>query len=358
MAVYIKRLDWVLNSAILFLSAASLTSLLSSAKELFQTQLIWLFLGFAVIILFANFDWRPYINYFWFIWGIYIAAIVLLILTYFFAPSIRGVRGWLVFGPLQFQTSEFAKLALIFVYSYFFAKGHVGIAHLKNLLFSLAYLLPLVFLVALQPDMGSALVLFGIWFAYLLISGLRWKHIFLAFVVFAIGFIFMWTNVLKDYQKERVIGLFDPERNPFGFNYSVIQSKIAIGSGGWWGKGFGQGTQTQLEFLPEAQTDFIFAAFIEEWGIIGGLAIISAFLLILCRIIRIGLDADNNFARFICLGTAILFLTHFILNVGSNIGLTPVIGIPFPFLSYGGSNLLLNSLLIGMIQSIVIHKRF
>lgn len=338
--------------------AAGLLSLLSTARNLFWPQLIWVLLGLAIIFLIANFDWRPFINYKWFIFGIYGAAIALLAATYFFAPAIRGVRAWLPIGPLQFQTSELAKFALILVYSSFFAKSHVGIAHIKNLLSSFAYFAIPALFVAAQPDMGTALILFGIWFGYLLVSGIRWKHILWSAVVFIVVIILMWSYVLKDYQKERIIGFLNPEQSPFGFNYSVIQSKIAIGSAGLWGKGFGQGTQAQLGFLPEAQTDFIFAAFIEEWGMLGGLIIIAVFLLVLYRIMRIGLEADDNFTKFVCLGASLLFLLHFILNAGSNVGLMPVVGVSFPFLSYGGSNLLLNSLLIGMIQSIAMHKRF
>jgi len=254
--------------------------------------------------------------------------------------------------------SEFAKFALIVVFSSFFAKSHVGIAHLKNLVFSFIYFVIPALLITIQPDMGTALILFGIWFGYLLVSELRWKHILVALLIFMITFAFMWTSVLQNYQKDRIIGLFNPESDPLGINYNVIQSKIAIGSAGFWGKGFMQGTQVQLGFLPEAQTDFIFAAFVEEWGVFGGLLVFAAFFLMLYRIIRIGISIDNNFGKFICLGVSILFLLHFILNIGSNLALLPVIGVPFPFLSYGGSNMLINFLLIGMVQSIVVRRSF
>src|SRR3989338_400725 len=355
---YLKRLDWILNGGILFLAGAGLVLLASAAPRLAGWQLLWVALGFGVILFLADFDWRSFINYRWFVWGIYILAVLLLFATYFFAPAIRGVRGWLILGPFQFQTSEFAKVALIIVYASFFAKRHVGIAYARNLFLSFFYFLLPALLVFIQPDLGSVLILFGIWFGYLLVSGIRWKHILLSSVVFAAVFILLWFSVLKDYQRERIIGLFYPERDPFGINYSVIQSKIAIGSAGFWGKGFGQGTQSQLGFLPEAQTDFIFAAFVEEFGMLGGIGIIAAFLIVLLRIIKIGIESDNNFYKLICLGASILFLAHFVLNVGSNLGLLPVIGVSFPFLSYGGSNFIINSILIGMIQGTVIYRRF
>lgn len=354
----IRDLDWPLNFGILFLFGAGLLSLASTAPDLFWMQLVWGAIAAVIVLAVSRIDWRPFVNHKRFLWSIYIFSILLLGITYVVAPSVRGVRAWLPLGPFQFQTSEFAKFALIVMYSSFFARGHIGIAHLRNIFISILYFLLPVLLVVLQPDMGSALILVGIWFSYLLISGLQWKHIFAAFFVFAISLVVMWTSVLRPYQKERIIGLFDPERDPLGVNYSVIQSKIAIGSAGFWGKGFGQGTQSQLGFLPEAQTDFIFAAFIEEWGLLGGIVILCAFLGVLFRVMKIGMSADDNFAKLICLGTATLFLLHFILNVGSNLGLMPVIGVPFPFLSYGGSNLLVNALLIGTIQSIVAHRRF
>ena len=166
----------------------------------------------------------------------------------------------------------------------------------------------------------------------------------------------MWQSILEDYQKERILGTLFPERDVLGINYSVSQSKIAIGSAGFFGKGFSQGTQTQLGFLPEAQTDFIFASLIEEWGLLGGMLIIVAFLVLIFRIIKIGLASDNNFNRFFCLGAIVLFGSQFILNIGSNLGITPVIGVTFPFLSYGGSSVLVNLILIGIVQSIIVRK--
>lgn len=353
----LKRLDWILNFGVLFLFGAGLLSLVSAAPRLAGWQLLWGAVGAAIVLFFANFDWRPFINYRWFIFGIYALSIVLLIITYFLAPPIRGIRAWLAIGSLKIQTSELAKFALILVYSHYFAKQHVGIARLRVIGISFLYFLLPAILVFLQPDIGSALILGGVWFGYLLISGIKWKHLFAGVLLGAVGLIVMWNFGLKDYQKERIVGLFNPENDPLGINYSVIQAKIAIGSAGFLGKGFGQGTQTQLGFLPEAQTDFIFAAFTEEWGLIGAAMVLAAFFLVLFQIMRIGLSADNNFFKLICLGAAIYFLLHFVVNVGSNVGLVPVIGVSFPFLSYGGSNLLVSAMLIGLIQSGVVYKR-
>lgn len=347
-----KQLDWKLNLAILFLISAGFLNLFSTAPDLVYKQLISLGLGLLLAFLLIKFDWRPYINYRGAVFGIYAGVILLLILTYFFAPMIRGTRGWLAIGDFHFQVSELAKLVLIIVYAYFFSRKHIGIARLSNLVASFIYFVIPASFIAVQPDFGSVLILFCLWSGFLLVSGIPWRHLIVGLIIFLILGVISWQSVLKDYQKERIMGFLFPASDPLGVNYNVIQAKIAIGSAGFWGKGFGQGTQAQLGFLPEAQTDFVFAAFIEEWGLLSGFLLIAAFVFLILRIIKIGLNSDNNFNRFICLGAVILFISQFIFNVGSNLGLTPVVGVTFPFLSYGGSSLLTNLILVGIIQSI------
>lgn len=353
---FLKQFDWKLNLAVLFLMAAGLTALLSTAPSLFYKQLLWTVFGFVLIFLIIRFDWRPYINYRGVIFGLYFLSILLLIATYFLAPTIRGTKGWLPLGPFNLQVSELTKLVLIIFFAHFFSRKHIGIGRVSTLITSFIYFLIPGFFVALQPDFGSVLILFCLWFGFLLVSGIKYRHLIIALIIFSILGIIIWQSVLKDYQQERILGFFFPGRDPLGTNYSVIQSKIAIGSAGLFGKGFRQGTQTQLGFLPEVQTDFIFAAFVEDWGLLIGLFIVLVFGALILRIIKIGLNADNNFNRFICLGTAILLTVQFIFNVGSNLGLTPVIGVTFPFLSYGGSSLLTNLILIGMIQAIFVRR--
>lgn len=356
--IRIKNLDWILNGSIFFIGLAGLTSLLSSAPALFYKQFSFFIFCSILIILISQIDFRPFENYPKAIFGFYFIVLFVLLLTYFIASPIRGVRGWVSFpGDLKFQTSELAKLALIILYSFFWAKAHISIGHVQNLFKSFIYFVVPALLILIQPDLGTVLILFAIWFGYLLISGIKWRHLVAALLVFSIGFVLMWTMFLEGYQKERVIGLFYPEKDPLGSSYNVIQSKIAIGSGGFLGKGFGSGTQVRLNFLPEAQTDFILAAFIEEWGIAGAFLLLLAFMTMLLRIIKIGMISNNNFSRFFCLGSVLMFLAQFILNAGSNLGLLPVVGVSFPFLSYGRSNLLISALTVGIIQSIVLRNR-
>ncbi|MBN2197865.1 rod shape-determining protein RodA [Candidatus Wolfebacteria bacterium] len=352
----IRKLDWKLNFSLFILMAAGLISLISSRQDLFQKQLIFWLIGLGFIFLIIHFDWRPYLNYKGIIFGLYFLLILFLIITYFFAPTIRGIKGWLVIGSIYFQISELSKLVLIILFAYFFSRRHASIARVSNLIISFIYFFIPAFLIAIQPDFGSALILFCLWFGFLLVSGIKYSHLIIALIIFLLIGGIIWQNVFEDYQKDRISGFLFQERDPLGINYNVIQSKIAIGSAGFLGKGFKQGTQVQLGFLPEAQTDFIFAAFIEEWGLLMGLFILLVFSFLILRIIRIGLDSDNNFNRFICLGAVILLIVQLIFNIGSNLGLTPVVGVTFPFLSYGGSSLLTNLILIGIIQTIFVRR--
>lgn len=332
--------------------AAGLLVFLSSARHLFWYQLLWITFGLIVFVAVERFDWRSLVNVRFLVGGVYAFGILLLVLTLILAPSIRGVRSWLVLGSFQFQASEFMKAALILLYAQFFSRGHMRIAHAGTLVTSFAFAALPAVLIALQPDLGSALILFFIWLGFVLVSGIRLRHLALAAILFAVLGALLWGVWLEEYQKERVIGLFVPERDPLGVNYNVIQSKIAVGSAGFFGKGFGQGTQVQLGFLPEAQTDFALSAFIEEWGLAGGAVVVGAFLYLLVAILRIGAAAEKNFEKFICLGTVIMLSAHFAINAGSALGFLPVIGVPFPFLSYGGSNLLTSAFLVAIIHSI------
>lgn len=356
MITLLKRQDWMLNAGVGGTLGLSLLLLASISKELFLQQLAWAILSIILIFLFSQIDWRALASYRWIIISIYMFSIFLLAMALFFAPVIRNTRAWLVLGPVQFQVSEFAKVALIIFLAYFFSRSHVGIARIANIARSFLYfLIPAVF-IFFQPDFGTLIILFGIWAGFLLVSGLPIRYIVIGFLILGVIGAIGWTSVLRDYQKERIIGVFQPNYDPLGVNYQSIQSKIAVGSGGFFGKGFSQGTQVQLGFLPEASTDYIFSSFMEEWGLFGGLIVIALFATIIISIIRIGLYADGNFYKFICLGTAIMFMIQFVINVGAALGLLPVIGITFPFFSYGGSSILISAIMVGIAQSASVHR--
>ncbi len=348
--IRVFRTDWGLSGATLVLMAIGLVTLASNpAEDLFWRQLVWVTLALILIFGLPLINLRAIFNYRWLIVGIYLFVLALLILTYFIAPAISGQRSWIVIGSFQIQASEFMKAALIILLSSFFALRHVAIAQPRVIIASFIYFLVPTLLVLLQPDLGTSLVLFGIWFGYLLVSELPLRYLAIAFIIFAVVGLLAWNFGLAPYQKERVTAIFSPETDPLGVNYSVLQSKIAIGSGGLLGKGFGQGSQVQLGFLPEAETDFVFSAFVEEWGLLGGILVIATFLFLIYRILHLGMRSYSNFAKFISLGTAIALFLHFSINLGSALGLLPVIGISLPFVSYGGSNLLTMAALIGII---------
>lgn len=354
----LRRYDLPLTGGILFLAAASLLTLASVSPTLFWRQSLWYFLGFLIAIFFSRVDWRWLANRHRLISGFYLLSVTLLVLVYFFAPAVRQVRSWFVFGPFTFQPAELAKLALILIYAQFFSRRHLEASLFRNLFLSFLFLVPPLFLTFIQPDFGSAFVIFTIWVSFVLASGITWRQSIIGVFLFIILVSFLWLSVLQPYQKERIQSFLFPGSDPLGASYSVIQSKIAIGSAGFFGEGFGQGTQVQLGFLPEAGTDFIFAAFVEEWGLLGGLVLLGAFSLVVYRITKIGLKATGNFAKFVCFGAGVVLGLQFLLNVGSNLGFLPVVGLTFPFLSYGGSSLLTLLALIGIIQNISFESSF
>ncbi len=356
MKIIIQKLDWKLLGAVFVLVAMGLLSLLSTAPHLFYKQLVWVGLSFFLSLFLMIADLRSFLGRKGFVFGLYWGMVILLILTYFLAPQIKGNRAWIVFGGFQFQPSEIAKVILIITLSYFLSRQHISIAYWRVFFSTIFYGVLPTLLIALQPDLGSALIVAFLWLGFILISGLPLKKVFFISLAALLVFILAWSYFLKDYQRQRILGIFYPQRDPLGVNYNVIQSKIAIGSGGFLGKGFRQGTQVQLGFLPEAQTDFIFAALVEEGGMLAAIVLFLAFGGMIFRILKIGLESESNFYKFFSLGLAILFLTQFTLHVGSNLGILPVVGITLPFVSYGGSSILASFLLIGIIQSAYIKR--
>jgi len=334
------------------LIAAGLVVLSAISLHSFIFQLLWVVFGVAVVVFFTFVDARAIFNSRWVVWGLYGGSLALLVAAYLFGPVIRNTKSWLVLGPISVQPVEFLKIALIFLYANYFARRHLAVARWENIFTSfIFFVIPAVIAVRL-PDLGSAVIFFAIWFGFLLLSGLPLKRIIVAVLVFAVAGAFVWVYVFKDYHRARIIGFLDPNANALGINYSVTQSKIAIGSAGFWGKGYGQGSETQLGFLSEPTEDFIFAALIEEWGIVGGMIVVAAFLFLIFQILRIGALADENFEKFICLGAAVMFGMQFFLNTGSATGVLPVVGVTFPLLSYGGSSMLANMSLLAVINSI------
>ncbi len=353
----LKRYDWLLLGSVFFLISASLLSLLSSNPQFFYRQLLWF--AVALILIFGGsvVHWRWLIAQGWFRYGLYILSLMLLLVTNLQSHTVRGTKSWLFIGGFQFEPSELVKLSIIFLLAGFFSRRYIQAWLGKNIFTSFGLTILPVALILIQPDFGSASVIMMIWVGFVVLSGVNVKRFVLALCVGIIAAVIAWSFLFKPYQKARLTGFIFPTADPLGVNYNVIQSKIAIGSAGLFGKGFGAGTQVHLKFLPEAQTDFLFAAFVEEWGIIGGALLILAFLILLSRMISIGLKTSGNDMKFVVLGGCVVMMVHFIINIGSNLGFLPVAGVPFPFLSYGGSSLLTLGALMGIVEHIQLESR-
>lgn len=334
------------------LLTCGLTIISSVSGTLFANQLLWITAGFSLVALFYFVDWRSIVNYAWFPALLYLVGVVLLVVVYAMGPLIRNVKGWLVIGPFTFQPVELAKVSLVLLFAQYFCRRHTGVAQFRYIIGSFLIFAVPAALSAIEPDMGSVAIYFGIWYAYLLLSGLPFKRILLTTGVFLAAGAIGWFFVLKPYHRERIAGFLSPEKDALGINYSVNQAKIAIGSAGWWGKGYKQGTQTQLKYLPEPATDFVLASFTEEWGWAGMIFLLGSFAALELAIIRTGLRVQHNFGKFLCMGTATLFAFQFLFNTGSATGLLPVIGVTFPFVSYGGSSILMSFFLLSLVYAI------
>ncbi|MCF6276882.1 MAG: rod shape-determining protein RodA [Candidatus Magasanikbacteria bacterium] len=284
---------------------------------------------------------------------IYILALILLISVLFLGVNIRGTTGWYRFAGFSFQPAEFAKFALIVWMGWWISRQGRGFEKWQFIASSGSAVFLLVGFILLQPDLGSASVLVGVWLGLLFLTRTKKLHIIILIGIVLSSFIFGWSFLFKDYQKERLMTFLDPSRDPLGSGYNVIQSTIAIGSGGFFGRGLGFGSQSQLHFLPEAQTDFIFSVIAEELGFIGVFLVMGLFLALILRLVWLASECDDDFSTFVILGVAILFLVQIVVNIGAATGILPVTGVTLPFLSYGGSSLIINFLLIGLIQSIV-----
>jgi len=352
MGNFFSRIDWQLWVAVLLLVGAGSLSIFSSTPSFFVKHIVLFVVALIIAVGIMMVDIRSFFVSRGFVFGLYWLIILTLIATYFFAPVIKGNRAWLSIGAFQFQPSEFAKVALIIVLAYFFSKRHIGIARWRVLAVSFIYAAIPAGLIAIQPDLGSAIVLGAIWLGFVLASGIPLKRLLVVGGVFALGLVLAWSFVLKNYQKDRIVGIFNPDSDPLGVNYNVIQSKIAIGSGGLLGKGFEQGTQVQLGFLPESHNDFIFAAIAEEGGFVAVVLVLGIFTWMVVRLLTLGLRMEGNTYKLLALGASALFVAQCIFHTGSNLGFLPVIGTTLPFVSYGGSSMLSSMILIGIVQSV------
>ncbi len=354
----LRFIDWPLFLSALLLSFAGLVTMNSFEGEryFYDRQIIWLGVSLCVFFIASFIDWR-FLRRTNIIVPIFIVSCGLLVLLFAFGTVTKGAQSWFDFGGFSFQPSDPIKLVLILVLAKYFTRRHVEIAHIRHILVSGAYAFILFLLVVVQPDFGSAIILFSVWFGMVLVSGISKKHLFMVIGLGALAFGFLWFFVFQPYQKQRIITFIHPLADIRGAGYNAFQSTVAVGSGELFGKGIGYGTQSKLQFLPEYETDFIFAAFAEEWGFVGVMLILLLYAVVLWRILAISMVGSSNFETLFGLGLAILFMVHITIHVGMNIGLLPVTGTTIPFMSYGGSHLLTEFLGIGILSGMKRYAR-
>ena len=356
--IALKKLDWILIGAVMILCAISLLTLYSvnygkPSFFYFTKQAAFIFLGLALMFVFSFFDFRLFKNQPYFLIFLYIIGLLLLVGVLLMPAPIRGARSWFQIGVLSFEPVEAIKLILILILAKYFSSRHIEMYRARHIIASGLYVFLPAILVLAQPDLGSFMVLAFIWLGIILLAGIRPRHLIIVLLGAAMVFILAWFGALKTYQKERLLTFVNPQRDPAGASYNLIQSKIAIGSGGLWGKGLGRGTQGRLDFLPEKNADFIFAAFAEEWGFFGVLFLLATYAVIFFRLIKIALKADNNFFRICASGICLLFFSQVFINIGVALGILQITGLSLPFVSYGGSGLLVNFATLGIAQSII-----
>ncbi len=356
----IKKADWALFVIPVLLTCIGLVSIYSSSLGgggflNLEKQIIFLAAGIILMFLLAFLDWRAIRDNSYLILALYIVFVLALAGLLVFAPFTRGVRGWYRIGPVSIDPVEIVKLVLIILLAKYFSKRHVETYRLKHILLSGFYVLIPFLLVIRQPDLGSGLVLLGLWIGILIISGIKLRHFLVLTLCGLLLVLLAWFFFLEDYQKERIVSFIAPEIDPQGASWSQTQSRIAIGSGGVFGKGIGKGSQTRYGFLPEPHTDFIFAAVAEEGGMTGVVVLLSLFLLLIWRLIRIALVATSNFPRLFASGLAIIIVVQLFIHIGMNLAILPVIGVSLPLVSYGGSGLLITYISLGIAQSTEIH---
>lgn len=350
------HIDFILFILLLALLGASLVVIWSASGQseiMLEKKISQILMGLAAMIVLAQIPPRYYEN-----WSpyLYTGTVLLLILVDVFGYTSKGAQRWLDLGFLRFQPSEIAKLAVPLMVARFINRDGCP-PSLKNVFIVLFLIILPTLLVAAQPDLGTAILVALSGLFILFLAGISWRFILIAAVLLAIFLPIQWFYLMHDYQRMRVEMLFNPEQDPLGAGYHIIQSKIAIGSGGMFGKGWLEGTQSQLEFLPEPHTDFIFSVLAEENGLLGAILLLGIYLLIIARGLFIAAQAQTAFGRILVGGLTLILCVYVFVNIGMVSGILPVVGVPLPLMSYGGSALIVLMASFGIIMSIHTHRK-
>jgi rod shape determining protein RodA len=352
--------DWTLIGLVLFISGIGILNLYSmtcngggAGPPLYLKQISWLLIGLGVMFIIAFIEYRFYSDIAYISYGVAFFCLMA-VLVYGIATS--GAQRWVKFGSISFQPSELLKIALILALAKFFRRPPPKKGYsLRDLLHPFLLLFFPLVLVLKQPDLGTAIILFMIFFSVLLFVKIRWSSL-LTLAIPGLAILPLLWNFLKEYQKKRIITFFNPDLDPLGAGYHIIQSKIAVGSGGILGKGFMNGTQCKLGFLPEQQTDFIFSALTEEWGLVGSLFVVGLYFALILWGLRIAVQSKDRFGAIVAFGVVSMMFWHVFINIGMVIGIMPVVGIPLPLLSYGGSFLISTLMGVGLLLNVSMRR--
>jgi len=356
---HLKKFDWITFIIVIFFISLGIMAIygisLSSGEMTlsnFKKQIIFACIGLAVLFLTTFFDYKLLKNYSYFIYGLAVALLIGVLLA---GKVIRGTKGWFTIYGFGFQPVEFAKIALIIILAKFFSKKTYELKKISHTITSGLIALLIIIPTMIQPDMGSVFILFMIWIGMLLMFGIKKSHFVIIGIIIIIAAICSWSFLLKNYQKDRIYTFLDSANDPLGKGYNITQSIIAIGSGKLMGKGLAFGSQSQLKFLPETKTDFIFSVLSEELGFIIALLILIGWSIIFYRLCSLAKKTNHNFSYFLVIGISIFLFLHLFVNIGVSIGILPVTGIPLPFMSYGGSFLLTCLISLGIIESVAVR---
>jgi rod shape determining protein RodA len=359
--LYLKNFDWLIFFAVMFLVAFGLIEIYSIALGQgtldalnFKKQLFFTVIGFLFLFIFSFVDsyFLKSLSRYW-----YFLAILVLVMVLIFGASIRGTKGWFYIFNFGIQPVEFVKVILIMFLANFFSNLATRVKTARHFFVSAFSTFLLVGLIILQPDFGSSLMLAAVWLVLLVAAGFSKKYFIGIFLAVAIVFTLSWFLFFKDYQKERIQNFINPGENSLESGYNISQAMIAVGSGGLIGKGVGFGSQSQLKFLPEAQNDFIFSVIAEELGFLGVVLVLGFYFILFWRCFTVLPKINNDFGVYFIIGASGLIFIQMFINIGMNLGIMPVVGLPLPFVSYGGSSLLSLLILVGIIENIIIKSK-
>ncbi len=352
------RVDWILLFSVLPIVGAGLVTMSSFGGEssFFARQLTWTGVSIVAFFVFSFVDFR-FLRRTGVLVSIFLVAVGLLAVLLATGEVTRGTQSWFTIGSFSIEPVDPIKLVLILILAKYFSRRHIEIANIKHIFVSGLYAFIVFALVFLQPDFGSAMIIFAIWLGMVMVSGISKKHLVAVVLATALVFSGLWFYAFKDYQKQRIVSFLNPLTDIRGAGYNAYQSTIAVGSGELMGKGIGYGTQSRLNFLPEYETDFIFAAFAEEWGFLGVFLLFMLYGVLMWRILANSIRGETNFEILFGVGLAVMFMSHIVIHVGMNVGLLPITGITLPFMSYGGSHLLAEFTGLGILMGMRRYSR-